>query len=59
VLLGREVSITRLRGNWQDYRGIPVMPTFHPAYILRQYTEQNRRLVWEDLKAARQATERL
>jgi uracil-DNA glycosylase len=29
------------------------MPTFHPAFVLRQYTEQNRRLVWEDLKAAR------
>jgi uracil-DNA glycosylase len=28
------------------------MPTFHPAFVLRQYTEQNRRLVWEDLKAA-------
>jgi DNA polymerase len=57
VLLGREVSITRLRGNWQDYRGIPVMPTFHPAFILRQYTEQNRRLVWDDLKAAKKAAE--
>ncbi len=52
VLLGRDVSITRLRGVWQDYRGIPVMPTFHPAFILRQYTEENRRLVWQDLKAA-------
>ena len=52
VLLGREVAITRMRGNWQEYHGIPVMPTFHPAYILRQYTEQNRRLVWQDLKAA-------
>jgi uracil-DNA glycosylase family 4 len=52
LLLGREVSITRVRGVWHEYRGIPVMPTFHPAFILRQYTEQNRRLVWEDLKAA-------
>ena len=52
VLLGRDVSITRLRGVWQDYRGTPVMPTFHPAFILRQYTEENRRLVWQDLKAA-------
>ncbi|MEN8161766.1 MAG: uracil-DNA glycosylase [Myxococcota bacterium] len=52
VLLGRDVAITRMRGSWQEYRGIPVMPTFHPAFILRQYTEQNRRLVWEDLKAA-------
>jgi glucose-6-phosphate 1-dehydrogenase len=28
------------------------MPTYHPAFILRQYTPENRRLVWEDLKAA-------
>jgi DNA polymerase len=54
VLLGRDVSITRVRGVWQDYRGIPVMPTVHPAFILRQYTEENRRLVWQDLKAALQ-----
>jgi len=52
LLLGRDVAITRLRGSWQDYRGIPLMPTLHPAYILRQYTPENRRLVWEDLKAA-------
>ena len=29
------------------------MPTFHPAYLLRAYTPENRRMVWEDLKAAR------
>ena len=52
LLLGREVAITRIRGQWHEYRGIPLMPTLHPAYVLRQYTEQNRRLVWEDLKAA-------
>jgi len=52
LLLGRDVSITRMRGTWQSYRGIPVMPTFHPAYVLRQYTTENRRSVWEDLKAA-------
>jgi DNA polymerase len=52
LLLGREVSITRVRGIWQDYRGHPVMPTFHPAFLLRQYTPENRRLVWADLKAA-------
>ena len=56
LLLGREIAITRVRGTWQDYRGIPLMPTFHPAFILRQYTEQNRRLVWEDLKAALERT---
>jgi uracil-DNA glycosylase family 4 len=52
LLLGREISITRVRGTWHTYRGVPVMPTFHPAFILRQYTEQNRRLVWQDLQAA-------
>jgi DNA polymerase len=52
TLLGRDVAITRLRGTWQSYRGIPLMPTFHPAFLLRQYTQENRRKVWEDLKAA-------
>ena len=52
LLLGREVAITRIRGIWHDYRGIPLMPTFHPAFILRQYTQENRRAVWSDLKAA-------
>lgn len=52
LLLGRKVAITRERGTWQNYRGIPLMPTLHPAFVLRQYTEANRRAVWEDLKAA-------
>ena len=52
LLLGRDVSITRVRGTWHEYRGIPLMPTFHPAYLLRQYTPENRRVVWADLKAA-------
>lgn len=52
LLLDREISITRLRGTWQDYRGIPLMPTLHPAYVLRQYTPENRRAVWQDLRAA-------
>ena len=45
--------VTRLRGHWHDFHGIPVMPTFHPAYLLRVYTKENRTKVWEDLKAAR------
>jgi DNA polymerase len=52
LLLGREVPITKVRGTMHEYRGIPLMPTFHPAYLLRQYTPENRRVVWEDLKAA-------
>jgi DNA polymerase len=52
LLLDRDVAITRVRGTWQEYRGIPLMPTLHPAYVLRQYTAENRRAVWQDLKAA-------
>jgi DNA polymerase len=52
LLLGRDVAITRIRGSWHEVFGIPLMPTLHPAFILRQYTAENRRLVWEDLKAA-------
>ena len=52
LLLGRDVAISRVRGTWQEYRGVPVMPTFHPAYVLRQYTPDVRRKVWDDLRAA-------
>jgi len=52
LLLGRNVAITRIRGTWQEYKGIPLMPTLHPAYVLRQYTPENRGFVWQDLKAA-------
>jgi uracil-DNA glycosylase family 4 len=52
LLLGRDIAITRVRGTWHEYRGIPLMPTLHPAYVLRQYTPENRRAVWEDLKTA-------
>jgi DNA polymerase len=53
TLLDTRVGITRLRGTWHEYAGIPVMPTFHPAYLLRAYTAENRRKVWEDIRAAR------
>ena len=52
LLLDREVAITRVRGTWHDYKGIALMPTLHPAYVLRQYTQENRRAVWQDLQAA-------
>jgi DNA polymerase len=58
LLLGRDIAITRVRGTWQDYQGIPLMPTLHPAYVLRQYTPENRRAVWEDLKAAAERSRR-
>jgi DNA polymerase len=48
-LLGTTEGITRLRGQWKLYRGlVPVMPTFHPAYLLRQ--PQAKREVWDDLR---------
>ena len=55
-LLGVQTGITRIRGQWQRLDmlgGLPVMPTFHPAYVLRQYTQDVRRAVWEDLQAAK------
>ena len=49
-LLGTTAGITRLRGKWKLYKGrIAVMPTFHPAYLLR--TPRAKRDVWEDLQA--------
>jgi uracil-DNA glycosylase len=52
ALLGKSFKITRDRGRWYDYHGIPVMPTFHPAYILRALDRQRelKLLVWEDVK---------
>jgi len=54
-LLGVETGITRLRGRWATYQGgdltIPVMPTFHPAYLLRNYTRETREQVWSDMQA--------
>jgi uracil-DNA glycosylase family 4 len=55
-LVGVTTGITRVRGQWLRLDlcgGIPLMPTFHPAYVLRQYTQEVRRAVWEDLKAAK------
>ncbi|MEE9212032.1 MAG: uracil-DNA glycosylase [Phycisphaeraceae bacterium] len=57
VLLQTREGITRLRGIWHSYSGlepdgpaIGVMPTFHPAFLLRAYTPDNRRKVWSDLQ---------
>jgi hypothetical protein len=48
TLLASTTPITRLRGHWHDYRGIKLMPTLHPAYLLRN--PGDKRLVWEDVK---------
>ena len=53
-LLGKTIGITKLRGNWQTYRGTPLMPTYHPAYLLRNQAMSEKRKVWEDMLAVMQ-----
>jgi DNA polymerase len=49
-LLGKGTTgIAQLRGAWQNYRGIPLMPTYHPAYLLRNQALSEKRKVWEDM----------
>ncbi|HYD02155.1 MAG TPA: uracil-DNA glycosylase [Phycisphaerales bacterium] len=62
VVLGSDQSMGRLRSIWGEFRHpdtkrhpdviVPVMPTYHPAYLLRAYTAENRNMVWADLKKA-------
>jgi DNA polymerase len=55
MLLQTDTGITRLRGQWGEYVDrdlrIPIMPTFHPAYLLRNYTIDTRQKVWSDMQA--------
>ncbi len=48
VLLGDRTPISKRRGKWHEYEGRPLMPTFHPAYLLRYPSDK--RVVWEDIK---------
>jgi len=50
ALLNTKEGITRSRGKWHKWHGIPVMVTYHPSYLLRQYNQQAKREAWEDLK---------
>jgi DNA polymerase len=50
ALLGAKEGVTRLRGNWQKWRDIPVMVTYHPSYLLRPYNQNAKKEAWEDLK---------
>jgi len=50
-LLKTKIPISRLRGEWQTYQGVPLMPTYHPAYLLRN--PHGKRDVWEDMKEVR------
>lgn len=55
-MLDNREAMGAMRGTWREYRDddlvIPVMPTFHPAYLLRAYTPENRKKVWSDLQMA-------
>jgi DNA polymerase len=48
-LLDDNTPVGRMRGKWHDYRGIPVRVTYHPAYLLRNYTPDARQKVWDDV----------
>jgi DNA polymerase len=50
ALLNTKEGITKLRGQWHKWQDIPVMITYHPSYLLRQYNQQAKREAWEDLK---------
>jgi DNA polymerase len=61
TLLQTKIGITKLRGQWQKLpnhapglEAIPVMPTFHPSYLLRSYTQENRKFIWDDLQKVMQ-----
>jgi len=49
-MLQSKLSMGRLRGQWHSWRGIKLMPTYHPAYVLRNPTVETRAAVWSDLK---------
>ena len=57
-LLGISGGITKLRGCWREFRGVPVMPTYHPAYILRNEALSEKRKVWEDMLQVLEKLER-
>ena len=48
ALLDVQLGITKIRGNWYNFRDIPIMPTFHPAYLLRNPAAKKE--VWQDMQ---------
>ena len=50
ALLGTKEGVTKMRGNWYQWRDIPVMVTYHPSFLLRAYNVEAKREAWEDLK---------
>ena len=56
-LQGKTIGITKMRGEWKTYRGTPLMPTYHPAYLLRNQAISEKRKVWEDMLAVMEKLE--
>jgi uracil-DNA glycosylase family 4 len=50
AVLNTKVGVTGLRGKWHSWRGIRVMATYHPSYLLRPYNQNAKKEAWEDLK---------
>ena len=50
ALTGHKEGVTKMRGKWFKWQDIPVMVTYHPSYLLRQYNQDAKREAWEDLK---------
>ena len=48
-LLGATTPVSKVRGRWLDFHDIPVMATYHPAYLLRNQSISEKRKVWEDM----------
>ena len=59
TLIGTREGITRLRGKTYSYRGSVLVPTFHPAFLLRNPGQEFKRMAWDDLKLARREYDRL
>jgi DNA polymerase len=51
ALLNNKEGITKSRGKWFNWRDIPLMVSYHPSYLLRQYNQEAKREAWADLKA--------
>jgi DNA polymerase len=50
AVTGHKEGVTKMRGKWFSWRDTPVMVTYHPSYLLRQYNQAAKREAWEDLK---------
>lgn len=48
-LTGQQIPVGRVRGSWLEFEGIPLMVTYHPAYLLRNQSISEKRKVWEDM----------